>query len=171
MHGLGPGAHGLWPPFPPAISPHPYCLWYLNRTDTTYYNPVAAATVGPAIVLKLSLSPPGGGPCRALRTPRRRLRSQLAGTSLTCRSLVKTTSRCLARPASRRASFGGPSRSRRCQCPPLATACGTFRWQTRQGGHPMRGRRMARRGGASGLWSPFWHRRWQARHARHVRRR
>ena len=48
----------------PSLPPSPHirivCGIY-NSTDTTYYNVVAAATVGQSIVLKLSLSPPGGG--------------------------------------------------------------------------------------------------------------
>ena len=109
-------------------------------------------------------------PCRA---PRRRLRSHAAGARLvTFRSTgkVRTTSRSLARRASRRTSTAGTSRSRRRQCPPIATACGAFRWQTRQSatGHPRRGRRRAqtRPGGASGLCIRFWQGRRQARHVR-----
>ena len=108
-------------------------------------------------------------PCR---TPRRRLRSHLAGTTVAQRSLVKTTSPSLAGRASRRASCTGPSRSLRRQCPPPATGCGASRWQTRQvgRGHPLRGRRMARPGGASELCILFWYRRRQARRLRRSRR-
>ena len=66
----------------------------------------------------------------------------------------------------------GTIRSLRRQCPPLATGCGASRWQTRQmgRGHPMRGRRMARPGGASEFCIIFWYRRRQARHVRRSRR-
>ena len=123
-------------------------------------------------------------PCR---TPRRRLRSHPAGTTVSHLSLVKTTSPSLAGRASRRASCTGPSRSLRRQCPPPATGCGASRWQTRQvgRGHPLRGRRMARPGGqmsrpgggqmarpsgASELCILFCHRRRQPRHVRISRR-
>ena len=59
-----------------------------------------------------------------------------------------------------------PATRNRVRHLPLADAPGSLiGW----GGIPMarmRGRRMARRGGASGLWSPFWHGRRQARHVR-----
>ena len=177
MNSLGPGAHGPWPARcvrpslpPPLSSP---LLWLGAYTLPSRPPPRRYKIVhqcrrsyrGPSSFCRHT-----GGPCRA---PRRRLRSHVAGARVvTCRSMVKvkTTSRSPSRPASIRTSIAGTSRSRRCQCPPLATACGAFRWQTRQSatGHPRRGRRRAqtRPGGASGLCIRFWQGRRQARHVR-----
>ena len=52
MHGLGPGAHGLWPGADALPSRHPPSVLYIicysyNSTDTRYY--VAAATVAHAL--------------------------------------------------------------------------------------------------------------------------